>query len=270
MLKSISFLLAFLFLGGADSKESDCETCITQDHRYFCASNTFAMNSRLCMDLTEVPSMVWKTFLEEMKADHGIGSEEYNSNIPDFQLWEEIFPGMTSSKISRMFMEEETFNLMPIVGVSYEQVLAFCKWREKLLQKELDAMDPDMRENFPKKFIFRLPTNKEWARIRFMTQEKKMLKRMDKMVEKNMKFFKIEKNTVMKNSYRAGHIYQTKTDYLGLYNIFDNVAEMTSERGIAMGGSWNEANEESKYDREFTYQGAQAWLGFRCIFEIVE
>lgn len=222
------------------------------------------------MDLTEVPSMVWKTFLEEMKAEYGIGSEEYNSNIPDFQLWEIIFPGMTSSTISRMFMEEETFNLMPVVGVSYEQVLAFCKWREKLLHKELNAMDPELRVRFPKKFIFRLPTNREWARIRFMNQEKKMLKRMDKMVQKNMKFFKINKNEVINNSYRAGHIYQTKMDHLGLYNIFDNVAEMTSEKGIAMGGSWNEANEESKYDREFAYQGAQPWLGFRCIFEIVE
>ena len=270
MLKSISFLLALWFFGSSSTKEPDCITCATQDHEYYCALNTFAMNNRLCMDLTEVPSMVWKTFLKEMKTEYGAGSEEYNSNIPDFKLWEVLFPSMTSSEISRIFMEEETFNLMPIVGVSYEQVLAFCKWREKLLQKELDAMDPDLRARFPKKFIFRLPTNKEWARIRFMKQEKKMLKQMDNMVKKNMKFFKIEKNDVMNDSQRAGHIYQTKTDYLGLYNIFDNVAEMTSEKGIAMGGSWNEGNEESKYNKEFTYQGAQSWLGFRCVFEIVE
>jgi formylglycine-generating enzyme required for sulfatase activity len=222
------------------------------------------------MDLTEVPSMVWKTFLEEMKAEHGINSEEYNSNMPDFELWEVIFPSMTSSEISKMFLEEETFNLMPVVGVSYEQVLAFCKWRKKLLQKQLDAMDPDLRAQFPKKFIFRLPTNKEWARIRFMNQEKKMLKKMDNMVQKKMKFFKIRKNDVVNNSNHVGHIYQTKTDHLGLSNIFDNVAKMTAEKGVAMGGSWNEGNEDSKYDKEFTYQDAQSWLGFRCIFEIGE
>ena len=270
IIKPLSFFLAFWFIGSTPISDTDCSSCESQDHNYYCATNTIAMNNRLCMDLTEVPSMLWKTFLEEMKAEHGKNSEMYTSNIPDFSLWETVFPEMSASKISKVFMEEETFNLMPVIGVSYEQVLAFCKWREDFLKRELDAMSPKLRAKFPKKFEFRLPTNKEWARIRFMKQDKKALKEMDSKIQKNMKFFKVQRNKTLNNSERAEHIYQTNMDEIGLYNIFDNVAEMTSVKGVAMGGSWNELNEENNYDKEFSYEGAQSWLGFRCVFVIIE
>jgi len=270
MLKSIPIILALWLLPVFDWGKANSSSSKTQENRYFCATNTLAMNNRLCMDITEVSAMVWKLFLEDMKTEFGEGSEEYYSNIPDFKMWTTIFPDMNSSKISRLFMEEETLDLMPVVGVSFSQVLAFCKWRIKRFQKDLDEMNPEMRSKFPKKFIFRLPTNKEWARIKYMTQDKKMLKKLDNLAQKNMKFFKLKKNKIINSANLASHIYKTKTDYLGIYNIFDNVAEMTAEEGIAMGGSWNEANKKSKYNQEFTYEGAQPWLGFRCIFEIVE
>ncbi len=269
MLKSVTILLLFL-IPGFTIDANRCSTCGKQENDYFCAQNTLAMNFRLCMDITEVPVMLWKSFLSDMKEKHGEGSEEYLSNFPDFKKWEALFPGMTSSVISRKFFNEEALDLMPVVAITYDQILTFCEWRKDKFQKELDAMPPKQRANFPKKFLFRLPTNKEWARIRFMTQEKRMLKQLDKMAAGNMKFFKMKKNDLLNNAYRVSHIYKTKSETLGLYNLFDNVSEMTSARGVAMGGSWKEGNDASVWTNEFNYEGAEAWLGFRCIFEIVE
>ena len=270
MIKSFATILILVLITSATPAVLDCDTCGKQDTEYFCAQNTLAMNFRLCMDISEVPNMLWRSFLMDMKAEHGSGSDEYLGNMPDFRKWEVLFPGLTSSEISRKFFNEEELNLMPVVAVSFEQVKSFLVWRAGKFQAELDEMDPEDRENFPKKFRFRLPTNKEWARIRFMTQEKRMLKRLEKMTESNLKFFKMKKNSLLNNGLKIAHIYNTKRATLGLYNLFDNVAEMTSEKGIAMGGSWNEGNEASVWTTEFKYDKTEAWLGFRCIFEIIE
>ena len=222
------------------------------------------------MDITEVPGMFWKAFLDDMKELYGENSDEYRSNLPDFSKWQAMFPEMTTAEISDKFIQEEVFNLIPVVGVSYDQVIAFCQWRVRKLQKELDEMDPKMRANFPKKFTFRLPTNKEWARIRFMRQDKRTNRQLDKLVANNLKFFKMKKNSVVQNANLVTHIYNSKNEVTGLYNLFDNVAEMTSERGLAMGGSWEDANEASVWTKEISYEGAQPWLGFRCIFEVIK
>ncbi|PIY12828.1 MAG: hypothetical protein COZ18_01160 [Flexibacter sp. CG_4_10_14_3_um_filter_32_15] len=49
----------------------------------------------------------------------------------------------------------------------------------------------------------------------------------------------------------------------------ENVAEMTSEKGIAKGGSFAHTLEECAADRVQIYDSPQAWLGFRCVAEVV-
>ena len=237
---------------------------------YTCAGNTLTMNFRLCMDMTEVSGLMYRSFLEDMQAKHGKTSREFADNLPDFRTWETLFPGKTMDEISRLFLEEDELALMPVVGISYEQAKRFCDWRTERFKEELSKMDPDERARFPKNFKFRLPTAKEWARIRFMQQDKRMLKQMDKMSANNLKVFKMKKNKLLNNNLRIAHIYNTSDPKIGLYNLFDNVAEMTAEKGVAMGGSWRLANDEMRFDREFKYAVPAAWLGFRCIFEIID
>ena len=262
--------LFLLLVGIAPIPQTACIECRTQSKPYNCAGNTLPMNSRLCMDMTEVSGQMYKAFLEDMKVTYGDGSKEYINNLPDFRKWEELFPGNTMAVISRQFLEDDVYALMPIVAVSYEQAVKFCDWRTQKFKDELATMDPKRRAAFPKDFKFRLPTAAEWARIRFMNQEKAMLKEIDKTAKATSKAYKLKKNTTLNNNLKISNIFSTQDQKTGLFNLFDNVAEMTSERGIAMGGSWRLANQESKYDREFNYAVPSAWLGFRCIFEIIE
>ncbi|WP_338762988.1 SUMF1/EgtB/PvdO family nonheme iron enzyme [Bernardetia sp. ABR2-2B] len=59
------------------------------------------------------------------------------------------------------------------------------------------------------------------------------------------------------------------TRHFGIYNIFGNVAEMTATKGIAKGGSFVHTLEECAADRVQKYDAPKAWLGFRCLAEIV-
>jgi formylglycine-generating enzyme required for sulfatase activity len=57
---------------------------------------------------------------------------------------------------------------------------------------------------------------------------------------------------------------------IGLYDVVGNVAEMTSERGKACGGSWNHPPEESTIKSINLYTGPQADTGFRVFMEVIE
>ena len=57
---------------------------------------------------------------------------------------------------------------------------------------------------------------------------------------------------------------------LGLYDVIGNVAEMTSEPGIAMGGSWNHDPENSTIISENEYKGRDIHTGFRLFMEVIE
>ncbi|AFM02548.1 hypothetical protein Fleli_0037 [Bernardetia litoralis DSM 6794] len=52
-------------------------------------------------------------------------------------------------------------------------------------------------------------------------------------------------------------------------NSKSNVAEMTFKKGIAKGGSFVHTLEECAADRVQVYDSPQAWLGFRCVTEVV-
>ncbi len=243
---------------------------IPQDSPYLCAANTLAMNPRLCIDITEVPSYMYKDYLATATESEGINSSSFKTRKPDFRKWKEIYKDLNETEIESKFFESDEFALMPIVGISRKQAEDFCAWRTKMLQAELDRMPKRERAQFPKKFRFRLPTANEWSRMRFLTQEKRMMKQLDKIADGNLKAFKFSKAKLMRQNEKVSHIYNVKDSKVGFFNLFDNVAEMTSEEGIAVGGSWISPNTEGNYQQTFEYSGPEAWLGFRCVFEIID
>lgn len=260
--------LIFLFFGYTSNSKKEYTKC-DQDRQYICAANTLAMNYRYCMDISEVSGRMYKAFLLDMKKQHGAGSQEYIANMPNWKLWEELYPGKTSSKISKMFFETSTFALAPVVGVTYAQAVKFTEWRTAAFQKELNKMNKRDRANFPKNFEFRLPTPAEWSRMRFMSQEKGMLKEVERIADEYNKEFKIKRNDLLKSNYKVQSVFSEMDEKLGLFNLHDNVAEMTSDKGVAMGGSWK-SKSNGDFNKKSEYNGAQAWLGFRCVFEILE
>lgn len=263
-------LALFLFLNILWLPPSQTRSPNVQDSPYLCAANTLAMNGRLCVDITEVPGYMYKDYLASASESESTYSADFIARKPDFGKWRDIFDSMEEEQIENKFFESDEFALMPIIGISRKQAEDFCAWRTKMFQAELDKMSKRERAQFPKKFRFRLPTANEWSRIRFLTQEKRMMKQLDKIANGNLKAFKFSKAKVMRDSETISHIYNVKDAKVGFFNLFDNVAEMTSEEGIAVGGSWFRPNTEENYQQTFEYSAPAAWLGFRCVFEIID
>ena len=57
---------------------------------------------------------------------------------------------------------------------------------------------------------------------------------------------------------------------MGLFDVIGNVAEMTNLNGIAMGGSWNHAPDESTITSINRYDGSDIAVGFRLFMEVIE
>lgn len=258
--------LAAALLTGANNYCLPCR----QDNNYLCASNTLPINSRLCIDISEVPAYIYKDYMASVDEKFGRNSEEFKSSEPDYLVWAEVFEGVSPEKLREKFIGSDELALMPIMGISFEQANAFAEWRTEAMTAYLNEMGKNERAAFPKKFRFRLPSENEWARIRFLVQDKKMLKQLEKIAKTNEASFKLSKSDLMSNNPRMKSVYFTAAEDIGFYNVFGNVAEMTDTKGVAMGGSWQDANTGKVFTQSFKYDGASSAVGVRMIFEIIE
>lgn len=261
------FSIIALFSG---EKDKDCWSCGKQENQYLCASNTLPINSRLCIDVTEVPAHVYKDFMAAVANEFGRESEEFKAVEPDYVLWAEVFNNESAEDLREKFISSDELALMPIMGISFEQANAFAAWRTKAMEAYLNEMSKSERAAFPRKFKFRLPSENEWARIRFLVQDKRMLKQLEKIAKTNEASFKLGKSKLMSEAKTIKPVYFRAADDIGFYNVFSNVAEMTDTEGIAMGGSWKDPNTGKVFTKSFKYSGASSAVGVRMIFEIIE
>jgi len=139
----------------------------------------------------------------------------------------------------------------PVCYLTYEQALDYCKWRSEFVSASLN-----------KKVTYRLPSREEWREIaaEVVRINSKQTKR-DLIKTKN----KIKWNT---GKYV---LIETERPRNRVYHMFDNVTEMTSEKGIAMGANNYELTTiETNLNRTIKYGKPNSYLGFRCIAEIEE
>ncbi len=151
----------------------------------------------------------------------------------------------------------------PIVGISFEQALRFCKWEETLVNSDR----PD-----DKKVRVSLPS---------IGQYRTQIRNIDSIIHprhpgpcKSPTFnykvsFCLPKKWAMvmhgHDLMRVEAYQPTKLGLNGLYGLEGNAAEMTSTEGIAMGGSFRQYAGECSSDHQQTYSGPQDWVGFRYV-----
>lgn len=78
-------------------------------------------------DMTETTNFGWLEYMYWTGRVYGKDSRQYRSILPDTTVW---------TKLDGKYQGQEDFYLrhyayrdFPVVGISYEQALAFCKWR---------------------------------------------------------------------------------------------------------------------------------------------
>ena len=132
--------------------------------------------------------------------------------------------------------------------ITYEQAVECCTWRSQLVS-----------DKFGQKIVYRLPSPTEWKEIaediivHDLKRNEKDLKQIIKRFEKHPSDYflidQIENNSIA-------------------YDLFDNVTEMTSEKGVAMGSNNFELTEiRVNLSRIIKYEIPNPYLGFRCVAE---
>lgn len=139
----------------------------------------------------------------------------------------------------------------PVVMISYEQAIAYCDWRSKVVSNKLD-----------KKITYRLPTLAEWKDIATQIYSDRHTRKDIKITKRKLAWYKVTPIALESRFREAKNTNR-------VFNMFDNVSEMTSEKGIAIGpNNTNLNNWESKLSQIVEYKSKQPYIGFRCIAEI--
>jgi len=144
----------------------------------------------------------------------------------------------------------------PVTGLTYEQVVGFCEWRTRVEGNG--------------KFVFRLPTPEEWADFAKMglSAAEKNNNTKDSLLNGQCPMYNYnircdwDKDSVLGNLTGIGLFKREKS---GAFDVFGNVSEMTSVKGIAKGGNFRLHASQCHPDSVQHYAKPELWLGFRCI-----
>jgi len=153
------------------------------------------------------------------------------------------------------------FVSFPITGITYEQAVAFCEWRTKVQGNN--------------KIVYRLPTNKEWiefSTFKFSESEKNAGQR-DSLYKNKcpmFNYFSLKSCEDYPFQGSLNGIAMFPREKSGAFDIFGNISEMTSIKGIAKGGNFTLFASQCHPDSIQSYSRPELWLGFRCVAEKVD
>jgi formylglycine-generating enzyme required for sulfatase activity len=230
----------------------------------FIPPGTVQITENFFADEVEITNFSWREYENWTKIKYGKFSPEHLATLPDTNVWRNKIS--YNEPYASYYYQHPAYKNYPVVGISYEQAVAYCKWRtEKVKEfyrfrykKEIDIE-------------YRLPSKQEWEIICcsypiYMNNNGKN--------EKGFHTFNFADT-----SYSYGKNGQIPKEYpdvtapvtsyarnmFGIYNTYGNVAEMLSEKGICKGGSWKHNFEECRAGKDIPYEKPTAWLGLRCV-----
>lgn len=223
------------------------------------------------VDQTEVRNIDWLEYVYWTKKRPGEDSVNYKAVLPKKYLHDNKY----EFDIEEQYLNISGHREYPIVGITYEQATAYCKWRSDRvneyihIQKGLIESNKEQKyENVPEYVRYRLPNKIEFKELASYPYSNKVLKTMAKEESRSMNSdqkLKITGNAL--KSIPTNPVFAYWPNEKGLYNIHGNVAEMVQEKGIAMGGSWKDQKHIIMLGKESKYEKAELWLGFRCVCE---
>jgi formylglycine-generating enzyme required for sulfatase activity len=226
----------------------------------FIPPGTVQITETFFADECEVSNLSWIEYEYWTAKTYGKNSKEYLATLPDTLVWrnEKTY----NEPYVTYYHRHKTYRDYPVVGISYEQALAFCKWRTERVKSFFNIQ-------YKKNIVinYRLPTLKEWE---YLTQNAFHETVFDKKTNKVNTNLKISLSDTDDQKTTKSHdifvpIKSLPPNYFGIYNMIGNVAEMISEKNSCKGGSWMHPKEDSRPGKNIDYDTPQAWLGFRCV-----
>lgn len=260
-------------------------------------AGTVHISEDLYMDISEISNLAILEFHYYMRLD-SVGS--YATSIMqreklDWAIPKEIIvlddngDSITDqfnceSKQTIDYFENPTYRFFPAVGISYDQAIAYCQWRSEVVSLKMNIKLEKSQVDFRVKYTYFLPTPEEWFlavddTISVGSVNKKLKSKLKRIGHNEIN--EIRKASIRQNIFRSSKkqnvlvsginfVGSTPSNGLntkGLYNTWGNVAEMTAQEGVAVGGSWAEPLSDVMNDA-IQYTKPESWLGFRCTAKV--
>lgn len=227
------------------------------------------------IDNSEITVEQWAEFVFDNNENH-----KPNPDISkNFAYHELFYPGSNPDSLFRAFGKidyyllpviKEYFDTLnyaelrnildfPISGISYEDAQAYCDWRTiKYNEQNTTHTKETIR--------FELPDSVVLKPIQELTTTNKHKREIPVV---NFEGASYENTRDAPNKIVLEQIGRlpVKTKLLqpdehGLFDLYGNVAEMTSKKGIAYGGSYTS---DKDLLQNIYYTQPEPWLGFRCV-----
>ena len=239
---------------------------ISNKKKEFLPPGTVKINDTLFADETEISNFSWVEYEWWVARKYGKNSPQHIAVLPDTLVWREKYA--TNEPYVKYYYRHPAYREYPVVGISYEQALDYCKWRTERV-KEFMCLS---KKYNPIEFEYRLPTKNEWE---FLSNNGGACftnggKNEKGMITFNHRWAKDSLEWVTSDKQRTGNevlapVYSYWPNRFKLFNMIGNVSEMVSEKGISKGGGWRHLLEECRVGKDITYEKPMAWLGFRCV-----
>ncbi len=218
----------------------------------------------------EISNKEYNTFLADLSSEGKV--KEYELAKINTQNW------ITKSEknfapYAEYYAAHEAYSKYPVVNISYAAAKLYCEW---LTEKSGD-----------KSQLYRLPTKIEWIYAAKGGLDPAIYAWGGNSLKNNKgesmcNYRKIGDefiHTDSDNNYSIINDYKKKknsssapspvdsydANEYGLYNVCGNAAEMIDEKGVALGGSWNNTGYDVRVTSEQTYEGSNPFVGFRPV-----
>ena len=216
---------------------------------------TIQITETFFVDETEISNFSWLEYEWWTKSFYGANSEEHLATLPDTLVWS--LKDTYNEPYVKYYYRYKAYRDYPVVGISYEQALAFCKWRtERVKQFYYLAHKKNLN------IEYRLPKKEEWEMCSFPIGNN--FNQQGRNEKPTLNYLGNDSDTLGKasimidNADVAASVKSYSKNLFGLYNCFGNVAEMISEKGISKGGSWRNTLEECRPGKDIAYDKPKA------------
>ena len=230
---------------------------------------TVQITENFFADETEVSNLSWLEYEYWTKVKYGYHSPQHVETLPDTLVWRNAESFNEPYVVH--YYRHTAYKNFPVVGVSYEQVLAFCKWRTECV-KEFYALAHKKEYQIE----YTLPSKTEWELISMSSSSILQNKGRDEKGRATLNCAREKSDTLLidnrpkhgKYPDRTTPVYSYWPNRFGLFNSLGNVAEMVLEKGISKGGGWRQSLEECRVGKDIQYSKTESWLGFRCVCKV--
>ncbi|WP_196889488.1 SUMF1/EgtB/PvdO family nonheme iron enzyme [Aureivirga sp. CE67] len=254
--------------------------------------NFISINDSISVSKFEVNKVEFNEFLKAHK------NEDYDSEVKK-QMNEMFSYSFPLGNDQYFYHPSFTQIPHPVIGVSFEQANKFCSWITKKYTEEhpdenvyfrlisvqeweeiskgdkfkivdfkksenIFVVHPEIYLDSSKKFIWEKSENdldekNKYEITNFNTKDKILYISEKEIFFKNKKPYDEFGVQILEPSI----VYDLVANEKGFYHLFDNISEMTSTKGIAMGDNYY--HNKGTFKNQVKYTKPEVWLGFRIV-----